>query len=321
MRILLVKLSSLGDVIHNLPVVGDIHRVFPDAVVDWVTEAAYAPLVARHPGIRSVFPVHLRDLKKNWWRPANWSCFFDDKARLTTQHYDHIIDTQGLLKSALVAGWSNGTVAGFDRDSAREPLAARGYDQLFAVTRDAHAVTRNRTLAARALQYAMPTGCDYGLAVTPVENPEPYVVFIHASSRADKGWDTASWLALGRLCNMQGWQVVLPAGNADELARGTAIAAGLTHARAIAPLPLTETAALIAGATGVVGVDTGLAHLAVALGCPTVGIYLTTQPALTGLYDGNPQSTRAVNLGGGTRTRPAVVAVDDAWQALEAANV
>ena len=318
MRILLVKLSSLGDVIHNLPVASDIRRAFPDALIDWVTEAPYAPLVALHPAIHTVIPVHLRALKKAWWRTAAWSRFFDDKAALTARHYDLIIDTQGLVKSALVAGWSNGPVAGFDRDSAKEPLAARGYRHTFAVTREAHAVARNRTLASLALGYAPAPLCNYGLAVKPIDDPSPYVVFIHATSRADKGWPAASWMALARACVDRGWRVILLAGNAGELAQSEAIAAGVPHAHAStpSPMPLTETAAKLAGAQLVVGVDTGLAHLAVALGCPTIGIYLTTEPAFTGLYDGNNASARISNLGGGSRARPALVAVDVVWQAV-----
>ncbi len=324
MRILLVKLSSLGDVVHNLPVVSDIRRAFPDATIDWVTEAQYAPLVALHPAIHAVFPVHLRALKKTWWRPSCWPRFFDDKARLAAQRYDLIIDTQGLVKSALVAQWANGPIAGFDRESVREPFATRWYQQMVVVARECHAVVRNRALAGGVLKTETTAQCDYGLLI-PDASPDrvpattcPYVVLMHATSRPDKTWPLASWLTLGRLFNERGWQVVLLSGNSDEHRRSGEIAAGLTNARAVEAMPLNEVAVLLAGAHAVVGVDTGLAHLAVALNRPTVGIYLTTRPALTGLYDGTNPPTRINNLGGGSVARPAHVSVDAVIDAVDA---
>ncbi|MEI6737749.1 MAG: lipopolysaccharide heptosyltransferase I [Pseudomonadota bacterium] len=296
MRILLVKLSSLGDVIHNFPVASDIRRAYPDALIDWVTEAAYAPLVSLHPAISRVFPVHLRALKKVWWRTSNWSRFFADKVPLAAQRYDLIIDAQGLVKSALVARWANGPIAGFDHESVREPYATRWYQNTFNVPAGHHAIERNRTLAAHALGYALPNECNYGLADQWPPNKtaplSPYVVFLHATSRADKEWPVASWITLGKMLNRQGLAVMLLSGNAAEFQRGKSIAGALSNAIAAPMQSLTETAALLANANAVVGVDTGLAHLAVALGRPTVGIYCATDPAKTGLYG----TTRVINL-------------------------
>ncbi len=324
MRILLVKLSSLGDVVHNFPVARDLRRAFPDATIDWVTEAAYAPLVRLHPDIQTVFTVHLRALKKTWWRPANWLRFFDEKRALSRHRYDLIIESQGLLKSALVAHWANGPIAGFDRSSAREPMATRWYQHTVAIDRHTHAVSRNRALAASALRYDLPQDCDYGVVVAPSDDPAltsgTYVVFLHATSRADKCWPVASWIELGRACNERGWRVVVLAGNSSEFARSAEIATGIgdvaADARALEPMPLPQTAAVLAGAKLVVGVDTGLAHLAVALKRPAIGIFLSTQPVATGLYAGETlyagesDTLRAVNLGGGSRDQPAVVTVD-----------
>ena len=145
-RLLLVKLSSLGDVIHNLPVATDIQRAFPSAVIDWATEGPYTPLVTLHPSIRYALPVRLRQLKSRWYDPSTWSRFFDDKARLVGGRYDLVLDTQGLVKSAMVASWPEGPVAGYDRDSIREPLASRWYQKQFAVSRELHAVERNREI-------------------------------------------------------------------------------------------------------------------------------------------------------------------------------
>jgi heptosyltransferase I len=323
MRILLVKLSSLGDVIHNLPVASDIRAAFPDATIDWVTEAPYAALVAQHPAVTDVLPIHLRAAKRAWFSPSAWAQLFRDKAALAARRYDLIIDTQGLLKSAVIGNWSNGAMMGFDAQSIREPVAIRWYKQRFAVSKSLHAVARNRALAASALGYAVPSKCDYGLsgANTAWERrqPEPllsapYAVLLHATSRADKRWPVESWQALGAALCAQGWHVLLPSGNDAEFAVSEAIASTCASASARRVTSLTDTAAMLAHAHAVVGTDTGLSHLAVARGRPTVGLYLTTQPALTGLY-----GERAINLGGGTRDAPATVsplAVLDALSSL-----
>ena len=318
-RLLLVKLSSLGDVIHNLPVATDIQRAFPRAVIDWATEGPYAPLVALHPSIRYALPVRLRHLKSRWYAPSAWSRFFDDKSRLVAGRYDLVLDTQGLVKSALVASWPQGPVAGYDRNSIREPLACHWYDQQFAVPRDLHAVERNRALAAAALGYTHLAECDYGLPrIWPRAEhlpATPYAVCLHATSRADKCWPASSWIALGRQLNAMGLHVILPSGSPSEFAQSQYIAKQLEAATPLAARSMADTAAILAHAHAVIGVDTGLAHLAVALMRPTIGLYLSTQPALTGLYSGhvgNDDSGRssAINLGGGTRKDIARIEVE-----------
>ena len=160
MRVLLVKLSSMGDVLHNLPVASDLVRAYPDIKIDWVTEAPYAGLVALHPGVRRVMSTNLRDLKKRWWSPAAWGSFFDAKAQLRGEAYDAILDTQGLIKSAIVARWADGPIVGFSPDSAREPMATRFYDRPIAVPCDLHAVERNRRLAAGVFGYQLTDAVD-----------------------------------------------------------------------------------------------------------------------------------------------------------------
>ncbi len=321
MRILLVKLSSLGDVVHNFPVASDIRRAYPDATIDWVTEAPYAPLVAMHPAINTVYSVNLRALKKAWWRPANWSRFFADKAILATQHYDLIVDTQGLVKSAMVASWADGLIAGFDRQCAREAYACRCYRHTFNIPAGLHAVQRNRELASMALGHGSSTPCDYGLNIAPANNQHAqFAVLLHGTSRDDKTWPVASWVELGRALNKQGLRVFLPSGNTREYTRSVEIAAQLEEGQAVKALPLTETAALLAGAHVVVGVDTGLTHLAVAVKTPAVGIYVATRPALTGLYDQTSGLSHVMNLDGTSKNapgHPAVVSVNDVLDAIK----
>ncbi len=298
----------MGDVIHNLAVVTDLYRAFPAIEIDWVTEAPYAELVALHPNVKQIFPIHLRALKKQWWRMSLWAQFREERGRLAAQQYDCVIDTQGLVKSAMVARGSGQPVSGFSKSVARESMAAQFYARTFDIPREQHAVERNRQLVATAMGYKISTHADYGLST---QMPRPawlsghsYIVLLHATSRADKEWPIDNWIALAKKLNDQSLLVVLPWGNENEKSVSEKMAAELINAIVPPAMNLAEAAKLLANATGVVGVDTGLAHLAVAFNRPTVGIYVSTKPALTGLYGG----ASAINLGG-KQSNPSVEAV------------
>lgn len=306
-NILLIKTSSLGDVLHNLPVVTDIRSHFPEARIDWVVEESFAALPALHHGVREVIPVALRRWRESWW--ASRGEIRAACRNLHARHYDIALDTQGLLKSALIARCAQTTRCGLARDSAREPLASLFYDRRFSVAMDLHAVERNRLLAAQALGYALEGPADYGIRPPTIARPVwlmegAYAVLLHATSRADKLWDEANWIALGHSLREKNIRCVLPWGSEAEQARSLRLAAAIADAVVPPRLSLNEAAALLGGAQAVIGVDTGLAHLAAALGVPTVGIYTATDPALTGLHAGR----RAVNLGGINRA-PDVAAV------------
>ena len=316
MRVLLVKLSSLGDVIHNLPVASDLARAQPGVEIDWLIEHPYAEIAAMHPAIKNVWPVPLRHLKKNWWSVAAWSDFLACRSRIVGRQYEHILDTQGLLKSAWVSHWAEGEVAGYSTNAAREPLASRCYDHTFDISRDLHAVERNRQLASRAFGYDVATPPDYGLsgpALAPKWLPDArYIVFLHATSRRNKSWPNSHWVELGRLAHAHGFRVVLPWGSVAEQNTSQHLASQWPDPVLPPAMSLRAAAAMLARADCVVGVDTGLAHLAVALGRPTVGLYVTTQPRLTGLYGDD----RAINLGGGNEHQPSIPGVDAVWQTL-----
>ncbi len=330
MRILLVKLSSMGDVIHNLPVVSDIAHAFPNAAIDWVTELPYVELVELHPRVSKALPINLRALKKQWWKPAHWSQLAAHRTALSAREYDAVIDTQGLVKSAIVATWAHGERYGMSPDSAREPLAAKFYQNRFHIAKNEHAVMRNRQLAAAALGYRLNVETDYGLIGKSLESPRPkwlsnedgsahtahrYIVFLHATSRRDKQWPIEQWIGLGKKLQALGFILVLPWGGAAEKQTSDSLAASLAHSiQPIVPpaMALTEAARMLAGATAVIGVDTGLAHLAVALGRPTIGLYMTTSPHLTGLFG----AKSAINLGGGTKASPANPSVDAVFEAI-----
>jgi len=308
MRILIVKTSSLGDVIHNLPAVSDIRRHFPEAVIDWCVEENFAAIPRLHPGVAGIFAVAIRRWRKHLLCCRTWREIAAFRAKLRGQRYDLILDTQGLLKSALIAAQASGPRCGYAAASAREPLAARFYQRQCTVSTAAHAVARNRLLAAAALGYTVDDGPDYGIAVAPAAfswlPPAPYAVLLTATSRDDKLWPEAHWLELGKCLREQGCRAVLPGGSAIERQRAARLAAGIADAVAAPPLDIAALAAVLAGARAAVGVDTGLTHLAVALEVPTVALYTATDPGLTGVFG----TAFHRNLGGkGQRPTPAAV--------------
>ena len=310
-RVLFVKLSSLGDVIHHFPAVSDLSRHRPDVAIEWAVEEAYAELVGLHPAVKRAIPVNLRQLRKSLLSPSAWSGFRSSRRALRAQPYDYIVDTQGLVKSGLVCRMARGATFGMDRRSAREKGAARFYDVTFAVPWTLHAVDRNRKLVAEVFGYAIDPVVDYGLRI-PSPPPEwapatPYVVGLHASSRDDKHWPGERWIALAAALAARDVTIVYPGGNEKERAMARRLADASTNALAAPAMSLTQAAALIGGADAVVGVDTGLTHLAVALARPTIGLYVATEPGRTGLAG----SDLAVNLGGPGKA-PSVDAVLEA---------
>lgn len=312
MRILLVKTSSMGDVIHNLPVVSDIAAALPDAQIDWVIEAPFAEIAALHPAIDNIMPVAVRGWRAQLVARRTWREMREFKQRLQSQRYDSVIDTQGLLKSAIITRFASGVRCGYDRQSIREPLAARFYDRAYAVGKNLHAVERNRTLAAKALNYTPRAHVDYGIkarsANFPWLPPQSYAVLVHATSAEAKLWPEGDWISLGEYFAAKNWTCILPWGNADERARAERLAARCESAVVAPSLRLTEAASLLSGAELVVGVDTGLTHLAAALDAPTIGIYCASDPSLTGLY-----APRSRNIGnrGAPPTALQVIAVAD----------
>ncbi len=287
MRILLVKTSSLGDVIHSLPVVSDIRRQIPDAKVDWCVEESFAAIPRLHPGVEEVIPVAVRRWRKALFTASTWQEMATFRRHLQGNAYDAVIDTQGLLKSALIASQAQGPLSGYAADSARESLSAHFYDVRFTVPQQAHAVVRNRMLAAAALGYAPQGEPDYGIAAPAARfewlPPVHYVVFLTATSRDDKLWPESHWTTLGRQLQALGYGILLPGGNPLERERAARLAAAIPGAVAAPPLSITELASLLKGAQAVIGVDTGLSHLAVALETPTVALYVATDPGLTGV--------------------------------------
>lgn len=246
--LLLVKTSSLGDVIHNLPVVSDLRRHFPEARIDWCVEEGFQALPALHPGVAQVIPVAVRRWRKHLLQGATWGEIGAFRRTLRETAYDAVLDTQGLVKSALIARQARGPKAGYAPESAREPLAAHFYNQTYAIPTGIHAVTRNRWLAAAAFGYAQELELlplDYGIAASPrlpalpteVDTARPYAVLLTATSRDDKLWPEEHWIALGRALLAAGLDLRLPGGSARERERAGRIAAALNSSGTTPPNP------------------------------------------------------------------------------------
>ena len=288
MRVLLIKTSSLGDVIHTLPALTDALAANPNVRFDWVVEENFVEIPSWHPAVEQVIPVAIRRWRKNilhTWRSGEWHEF---KEKLHQQHYDIVIDAQGLLKSAWLTRGFNVPVAGFSRQSIREPMASYFYDRHYNVAPYLHAVERTRQLFALALGYPVPQHVgQYSLqreSLITEQPTEPYVVFIHGTTWPSKHWPQAAWRALAERLGEQGIAVRIPWGNAVEHERAQAIADGLSHVQVLPRLKISGVAEHIAGAQACVAVDTGLGHLAAALDVPCVSLYGPTLPGRVGAY-------------------------------------
>ncbi|MGH8578752.1 MAG: lipopolysaccharide heptosyltransferase I [Gammaproteobacteria bacterium] len=291
-RILLVKTSSLGDVVHMLPAVSDAARCCHGLGIDWVVEEGYSAIPSWHPHVQEVLPVALRRWRRNLARRSTWQEIRALRSQFRRQDYAAVIDSQGLYKSALLASWARGPRWGYDQKSAREPLVARVYQRTVAVPWDLHAIERNRRLLAAALNYrheGLPL--DYGLTAMrtrlPSDLPQPYVVGLHGTSRAQKEWPLSHWLQLGRWLDAQGVSLLLPWGSRAERKRAEHIASAASGVHVLPRLDLNALAAVLVHAASVVGVDTGLMHVAAALGCSGLAFYCATDPNRTGVTSGS----------------------------------
>jgi len=304
-NILFIKTSSLGDVVHHMPALTDARKAHPDATFSWLVEEAFAPLVRLHPAIDTVIPVASRRWRKSLYAPATIAEIRASFRDIRAQRYDEIVDTQGLLRTAILARAARGVRHGYDASSVREPLASLFYDVRHRVERDTHAVERNRILSGLALGYAPDEAPDFGLDRARIgkDSTSRYGLLLHATARREKQWPNADWIAFAKLF-AQRFELLLPWGTEAERARSEYIAAAVPGARVPDRAPLDQVAKLIAGAQFVVGVDTGLLHLAAALGVPVVAIFAGSKPALTGPMgrgrlsilgdDGKPPSVDAV---------------------------
>ena len=289
MRVLLIKMSSLGDVIHALPAVSDAHS--RGIQFDWVVEEAYAAIPARHPGVVDVLPIAWRRWRGNLLASRSELGTFVKKLR--SKRYDLILDAQGLVKSGAVLALSQGTFkVGFSRTTAREGVAAAFYQRTIAVAKGQHAIDRQRQLFAGALGYELDDAEKLDYRIATDGSPSATCVLLHGTTWSSKHWPEVMWVELAQLASNAGYRVALPWGDEVERARAERIA-NATGAEVWDRVPLAELAGRLEKVRLVIGVDSGLAHLCAALNVPTLVMYGSTDSALTGCRGANVVIARA----------------------------
>ena len=301
MRVLIVKTSSMGDVLHTLPALTDAQQAIPGIRFDWVVEEGFAQIPSWHAAVDRVIPVAIRRWRKAWFSApvkAERKAF---REAVQAEKYDAIIDAQGLVKSAaLVTRLARGIKHGMDWQSAREPLASLFYNQRHSVPKQQHAVERTRELFALSLGYSKPQSQgDYAIAQHFLNHLNAdagqYAVFLHATTRDDKHWPEANWRELIGLLAASGIRIKLPWGAPHEEARAKRLAEGFEYVEVLPRMSLEEVARVLAGAKFVVSVDTGLSHLTAALDRPNITLYGPTDPGLIGGYGMNQLECRSAN--------------------------
>lgn len=302
MNILLVRVSSLGDVLHNMPIVADIKRHFPDANIDWVVEEGYVSLVRLNPMVRNILPWGLRRWRKSLGKKetrAEIGAFF---RKLREVQYDYVFDTQGLLKTGIIMGAARGKhkvgLANGSEGSGYEGISRIFHSKSIPLDPRTHAVARGRLVVGAALGFKVDYPADFGLPEVSAgeARPEwmgeaPYAVFFHGTARDGKKWAPANWIELGKA--LAPMPVLLPWGSDKEKAEAQALAAGMPNARVLPKLPMADAVMLARRAALAVGVDTGLTHIAAAFSRPVVEIYADSPRWKT---EGN-WSPRIINLG------------------------
>jgi heptosyltransferase-1 len=303
-RILIIKMSSMGDVVHAQPLATDLRRAFADARIEWVVEKSFASICQLNAAVDAVIPIAWRRWRKRIWARDVRGEMLDFHQNLTRDPFDLVIDCQGLLKSAVVTRLAplapGGSRTGPAWAFAREPLAALAYSRKAIVPRDWHVVRRNRAVGAAAGGYALDGAADFGLEVPALAAdeaawlpPRAYALLVTGASRDDKLWPEAHWVQTAQRLQQAGLALVWFWGTegerlrAERLSRLSSQAAAGAATPAVVPpfLSVHDAARAIAGADIVVGLDTGFTHLAGALGRPTIGIFCdfdAIQCAVTG---------------------------------------
>ncbi len=295
MKILIVRLSSLGDILHMFPAISDLRRHYQDAEIHWLVEPTFAEVASWHSAVDKVITVPLRAHKKIWWRiPVLLSNL---RQQLQAENYDIVLDAQGLLKSALLARLAGVAVFGFAAGSAREPLASRLYQKTAKVPGGLHVIEKNRQLVAAIFAADITKAADYGLDIFRQKRmqsklsgllkeitAQPYIVLLHGTTWNSKYWPEASWMELIRLLSQQGYHSLLPWGNEVEHQRAQRLqTAGGERAQMLPKLSLTELMDVLLHARAFVSVESGIGHLAAALDVSGIMLHGPTDPAYSGI--------------------------------------
>ena len=320
MRVLLIKMSSLGDVVHALVGVTDAARAKPGIIFDWVVEEAYQDIPKWHPAVRRTIAAPLRR-----WRKAPIKTVWSGELKglrdeLRRDSYDMVLDAQGLLKSAVVGQQARGPLVGRSAKTAREPAAALLYKKRINIDSTRTEVEQLRQLFANAIGYKPPHDpADFGIdrAKFGEGGKGPYAVFLHGAAWESKLWPEERWIELGHALRKKGIRTLLPWGTAHEAERAERIARKV-GGEVVGRLGIAELAGVLANARFVVGLDTGLTHIAVALGTSTVTLYGPSVPVYERVAYGHlvnlcSTESKAVNT-----SRPNTVPVEAVVKAVGA---
>jgi heptosyltransferase-1 len=286
MRVLLIKTSSMGDILHTLPALTDAQKAIPDIVFDWVIEDTFVDIPRWHPAVGEIIPVALRRWRKGLFSKETQTALLQLRQRLREREYDLILDAQSLVKSALITFLAKGPRAGLDWKSARESLASLAYQRKYKVNFYQHAIVRMRELFSQALGYPLPnTVPEGGLTKQQFQQgvaEKDYLVFLHGTTWDTKLWPEVYWVQLANMAAEAGYRVKMGGGNDEEVARAKRIASQCAGVDALPHQGIAAMAKLLSNSKGAVAVDTGFGHLAAALDLPTVSLYGPTNPEYTG---------------------------------------
>ena len=306
-RILIIKTSSLGDVIHNFPMVSDIAAKFPDSKIDWLVEEDYVPLVKLHFRVERIIPVALRRWRKSIFSSSTWKELKSCIVEIRKYRYDLIIDSQGLIKSALFARLAKGPSYGFGPGYSREKLAGMSYDIGISVSQEQHMLERCRQLASLALNYQITGKPNYGLIKrknTVLEDKKAIIFCSSAQSR--KLWSTGNWIRICQFLKSIGYTCQFTSGTLAEQALCKEIISS-SSGELLPNMAINDIAALMNRSRLVIGLDTGLLHLAAALEVPTIAIFGASDPLKTG-----PQGNGTIKICGSKNHFPSSEEVESA---------
>ncbi len=291
MRVLMIKMSSLGDIIHTLPALTDARRHNPHIQFDWVVEPAFAEIPRFHSAVKNIISAPLRKWRKNIFQTLKNAELENFHKLLNQEKHDVVIDAQGLIKSGLVSWFSKGIRCGYDRNSIREPLASFFYNKSFNISWDFHAIPRMRRLLSQSLDYPFVDDTpEYGIDKSQFpQTRENYCVFLHGTARSDKCWPENLWAELIALLNQKypDVKILLPWGNTEEHLRAEKLAKNNPTVEVLPKSTLTELAGLLLHSKFNIAVDTGLGHLSAALDARTISLYGPTDPKLIGTVGKN----------------------------------
>ncbi|AFP85422.1 lipopolysaccharide heptosyltransferase I [secondary endosymbiont of Heteropsylla cubana] len=315
MQVLIVKISSMGDILHTLPALTDASHVMPWASYDWVVEENFSEIPKWHPAVRRVISIANRRWRRSWFSKNTRQERYNFKNKIQSNHYDVIIDAQGLIKSAaFITHIAFGEKHGMDYKSAREGLASIFYHKRHSIKKQQHAIKRIRQLFSSSLNYPLPnTPIDYAISkqFTTKCDEKAYIIFLHSTTRFSKHWPEKNWRSLIKIISDAGYRIKLPWGTIHERFRAQRLIEGVISANVLPFLSLTELAAQLANAEAIVSVDTGLSHLAGALNCPNLTLYGPTDPRLIGSYGRYQKSLIAED--GNMRN----LTVESVWKTLQ----